>query len=142
MGGVSPVLYRLLLPARHAKILYTRMSKLLAAAHIFTNSFENSKILSWLLSVLSLSRKFVHDHCCCPKSAIILKASKLDPILDFWRGYRKSVPNDMGGGLSLSPLILISWPQAVRQTLNVGKGGGGGGEKGGEKGCLAADNSP
>jgi hypothetical protein len=27
-----------------------------------------------------------------------------------------------GGGLSLSPLILITWPQAVRQTRNVGEG--------------------
>ncbi len=67
---------------------YMRMSKLLAAAHIFTNSFENSQILSWLLSVLSLSRKFVHDHCCCPKSAIILTASKMEAILDFWRGFQ------------------------------------------------------
>jgi hypothetical protein len=34
---------------------YTRVSKFLAAAHIFTISCENSKILSQLLSVLSLS---------------------------------------------------------------------------------------
>jgi hypothetical protein len=65
---------------------YTRKSKLLAAAHIFTTSCENSKLLSRLLSVLSLSRKFVHDHCCCPKSAIILTVSKTEAILDFWRG--------------------------------------------------------
>ncbi len=76
---------------------YTLVSKLLTAAHISTNSCENSKILSRLLSVLSLSRKFVHDHCCCPKSAIILTNSKMEAILDFWRGYRKSVPNPMGG---------------------------------------------
>jgi hypothetical protein len=63
-----------------------RMSKFLAATHIFTNFCENPKNLSRLLSVLSLSRKFVHDHCCCPKSAIILTASKLEAILDFWRG--------------------------------------------------------
>ncbi len=69
--------------------------------HIFTNFCENSKVLSRLLSVLSLSRKFVYDHCCCPKSAIILTAPKLEAILDFWWGYRNSVPNPMGGGGSL-----------------------------------------
>jgi hypothetical protein len=106
---------------------YTRMSKLLAAAHIFTNSCENSKILSRLLSVLSLSRKFVYDHCCCPRSAIILTSSKMEAILDFWQGHGKTAPNEKGekgGGLTPGPLILITWPQAVRQTRNVEKGGG------------------
>jgi hypothetical protein len=56
---------------------------------MFNNFCENSKILSRLLSVLSLSRKFVYDHYCCPKSAVILTASKLEAILDFCRGYRK-----------------------------------------------------
>jgi hypothetical protein len=32
---------------------------------IFTNSYKITKILTRLLSVLSLSQKFVHDHCCC-----------------------------------------------------------------------------
>ncbi len=41
MDGVSPVLSRLVVLARHAKI-YADV-KLLAAAHIFTNSYENSK---------------------------------------------------------------------------------------------------
>jgi hypothetical protein len=86
---------------------YTRVSKFLAAAHIFTISCENPKILSQLLSALSLSRKFVHDHCCCPKSAAILTASKMEAILDFWRGCQN--------------LSIIQW------------GGGGGGEGGG--GC-------
>jgi hypothetical protein len=107
--------------------------------HTFNNFCENSKILSRLLSVLSLSRKFVYDHYCCPKSAVILTASKLEAILDFWRGYRKTVPNVMereGGGLSLGPLILITWPPAVRQTRNVGKVGGGGGEKGERRNVL------
>ncbi len=43
-----------------------------------------------------------------------------------------------GGGLSLSPLILITWLQAVRQTRNVG-----GGKVGEVEGVwLVADNSP
>ncbi len=75
---------------------------------IFSPIPVKTQILSRLLSVLSLSRKFVYDHCCRPKSAIIITASKLEAILDFWRGYRKTVPNDMGGGLSLGPLILIT----------------------------------
>ncbi len=44
-------------------------------AQIFTISCEKSKTLSRLLSVLSLHRKFVHDHCCCPNSATILTGS-------------------------------------------------------------------
>jgi hypothetical protein len=47
----------------------------LCAAEIFTISCEKSKILSRLLSVLSLYRKFVHDHFCCPNSATILTSS-------------------------------------------------------------------
>ncbi len=35
-----------------------------------TNSCQITKILTRLLSVLSLSRKIVHDHCCFPISAI------------------------------------------------------------------------
>jgi hypothetical protein len=120
LGGVPPipVLYRLLVPAWHAKI-YAK-SKLLVASRIFTNSCENSKILS-------LSQKFVYDHCCCPKSAIILTTSKMEAILDFWQGHGKTAPNEKGekgGGLTPGPLILITWPQAVRQTRNVEKGGG------------------
>ena len=65
---------------------FTRVSKFLAATQIITISCENSKILSRLLSVLSLHRKFVHDHCCCPNSAIILTVSKMEAILDFGRG--------------------------------------------------------
>ncbi len=65
---------------------FTRVSKFLAAAHIFTISCENSKILSRLLSVLSLPRKFVYDHCCYPNSAIILTDSKMEAILDFGWG--------------------------------------------------------
>ncbi len=109
------------------------MSKIQAAAQIFPISCENSKILSRLLSVLSLQRKFVHDHCCCPNSAIILTVSKMEAILDFERGCQNlsiilwGGGGREGGGLSSSPLILITWPQAVRQTRNVGKRGGGGG---------------
>jgi hypothetical protein len=55
MGSVSHILYRLVVPARHAKI--HAGSKFLAAAQIFTISCENSKIPSRLLSVLSLHRK-------------------------------------------------------------------------------------
>ncbi len=52
-----------------------------AAAWNFTNSCQITKILTRLLSVLSLSRKIVHDHYCCPISAIIITASKLVAIL-------------------------------------------------------------
>ncbi len=65
---------------------FTRVSKFLAAMQIFTISCENSKILSLLLSVLSLHRKFVHNHSCCPNSAVILTDPKMEAILDFGRG--------------------------------------------------------
>ncbi len=57
-----------------------------AAALNFTNSCQITKILTRLLSVLSLSRKILHDHYCCLISAIILTASKLEAILKIWRG--------------------------------------------------------
>ncbi len=83
-----PVLYRLLVPARHANEWpkSTRKPKSQAAAWNFTNSCQITKILSQLKSVLSLSRKIVHDYCCCPVSAVILKTSKLEAILKIWRG--------------------------------------------------------
>ncbi len=84
MGGVSPILYRLVVLAGPVKI--HAGVKFQAATQIFTISCENSKILSRLLGVLSLHRKFVHDHCCCPNSAIILTVSKMEAILDFGRG--------------------------------------------------------
>jgi hypothetical protein len=70
MGGVSPILYRLVVPARPVKI--SAGVQIHAAAQMFTIFCESSKILSRLLSVLSLHRKFVHDHYCCLNSATIL----------------------------------------------------------------------
>jgi hypothetical protein len=77
---------------------YTRLAKFLAAAHIFTNFCKNSKILSRLLSVLSLSQKFVHNHSCCPNSAFILTVSKMEAVLDFWRGCQNLSKIQWGGG--------------------------------------------
>jgi hypothetical protein len=70
MGGVSPVLYRLLY--RHDLPKYPRFVQISARAYIFTISWEKVKNLSRLLSVLSLHRKFVHDHKSCPNSAATL----------------------------------------------------------------------
>jgi hypothetical protein len=46
-----------------------------------------------------------------------------------------------GGGLSLGPLILITWLQAVRQMRYVGKGGGGGGGEGGDLQQITAPSN-
>ncbi len=70
MGGVSPVLYRLLY--RHDLPKYPRFVKFSARAYIFTISWGKVKNLSRLLSVLSLHQKFVHDHKSCPNSAATL----------------------------------------------------------------------
>ncbi len=129
MGGVSPVLYRLVVPARPVKI--SAGVQIHAAAQIFTISCENSKVLSRLLSVLSLHRKFVYDHCCCPNSATILTVSEMEAILDFGRGCQD--------------LFIILWgsvggalPQPSNPD-NMAAGGAtdaqcGGGEVGGEGG--------
>jgi hypothetical protein len=73
MGGVSPLLYRPVVPARLVKT--SADVKFSAPAEVFTISCEKSKIISRLLSVLSVHRKFVHDHNCCPNSAAILTGS-------------------------------------------------------------------
>jgi hypothetical protein len=104
MGGVSPVLYRPVVPARLVKI--SADAQFSASAQIFTISCEKSKILSRLLSVLSLHRKFIHDHCCCPNSATILTDSQMEAVLDFGRGCQD--------------LTIIQ--------LGCGEGGGGGNE--------------
>jgi hypothetical protein len=70
MGGVSPVLYRLLY--RHDLPKYLRSVQISAGANIFTISWGKIKNLSRLLSVLSLHFKFVHDHKSCPNSAATL----------------------------------------------------------------------
>jgi hypothetical protein len=84
MGGVSPVLYRLVVLARPIKI--SAGVQFSAPAQFFTISCEKSKILSRLPSVLSLHRKFVHDHFCCPNSATILTDSYMGAVLEFGRG--------------------------------------------------------
>ncbi len=73
MGGVSPVLYRLLY--RHDLSKFLRIVRISACAWIFTISYGKFKNLSRLLSVLSLHRKFVHNHNCCPNSAATLPSS-------------------------------------------------------------------
>ncbi len=50
-------------------------TKFSAPAEVFTIFCEKCKILFRLLSVLSLHRKFIHDHNCCPNSATILSSS-------------------------------------------------------------------
>ena len=67
MGGISPVLYRLLY--RHD---YLRSVQISAGAYIFTISWGKIKNLSRLTSVLSLHLKFVHHHKSCPNSAATL----------------------------------------------------------------------
>ncbi len=67
MGGVSPVLYRLLF--RHDLPIYLRPVQISVGAYIFTISWGKIKNLSRLISVLSLHFKFVHDHKSCPSSA-------------------------------------------------------------------------
>ncbi len=68
MGGVSPVLYRLLYDLSK----YLRSVKISAGAYIFTISWGKIKNLSQLTSVLSLHLKFVHNHKSCPNSAATL----------------------------------------------------------------------
>jgi hypothetical protein len=70
MGGVSPVLYRLLY--RHDLPKYLPPVQISAGTYIFTISWGKIKNLSRLVSVLSLHFKFVHNHKSCPNSAATL----------------------------------------------------------------------
>ncbi len=70
MGGISVVLYRLVVPARPAKIFAP--CQMFAAANISTLFLGKIKNLTRLISVLSLRFKFVHDHKSCPNSAATL----------------------------------------------------------------------
>jgi hypothetical protein len=56
-------------------------TKCQASAWNSTNSCQITKFLTQLISFQSLSRKNVHDHCCCSISAVILTTSKLEAIL-------------------------------------------------------------
>ena len=73
MGGVSPVLYRLLY--RHDLPKYLRPVQKFAGAYIFTISWGKFKNLTRLISVLSLHFKFVHNQKSCPNSAATLSSS-------------------------------------------------------------------
>ncbi len=72
-------------------------SQIIGARAYFHQFLWKLQNLSRLLSVLSLSQKFVHNHHCCPKSAIILTTSKLEAILDFWRGCQNLSIIQLGG---------------------------------------------
>jgi hypothetical protein len=76
-----------------------------------TNSCQITKFLTRHTSVLSLSRKFVNNHRCCPIPAAILVASQLEAVLYFCRSSLRLDPWGRGvggGGLSLVLLILIN----------------------------------
>ena len=64
--------------------------------------------LSLPIGVLSLHRKNVHNHCCCPISAIILTTSELEAILEICRCSLKLSKRGKGlwGGGGSSPRHL------------------------------------
>ncbi len=88
---VSPVLHRLFVPARHAKkwLKSTRQPKVWLPPGIPLIYVKSQQSLTLLTSVLSLSRKNVDNHYCCPISAITLTTSKLEAILKIYRGSLK-----------------------------------------------------
>jgi hypothetical protein len=86
MGGLSPILYRLLVPACHAKkwSKSTRQPKVRLPPGIPLISVKTQQSLTLLISVLSLNRKNVDNHYCCPISDITLTTSKLEAILKIY----------------------------------------------------------
>ncbi len=104
------------IPARYAKI--HAASKIQAAAWNFTNSCQITKILTRLLSVLSLSRKFVHDHCCCTESAVKVSTSKLEAILKIWRGCWKL--SQWGRGVWGAPCGYLTACAGWRSACSLG----------------------
>ncbi len=99
-GRPSPVLY--LPPCQEMAQIHVA-TKSLAFPWNSTDFCQITKFLTRLISVISLSRKNLHDHCCCPLSAVILTTSKLEAILKNYRGSYKIVQRqDYGGGGSPS----------------------------------------
>ncbi len=70
IGGVSAILYRLVVLARPAQILAP--CQMFTAANISTSFLGKIKNLTRLISVLSLPFKFVHNHKSCLNSAVTL----------------------------------------------------------------------
>ncbi len=82
-GGLSPVPYQLFVTARHAQKWFksTRQPKIRRPHEIPLISVKSQQSLTLLAGVLSMNRKNVHTHCCCPISSIILTTSELEAIL-------------------------------------------------------------
>ncbi len=107
-------------------------TKSLAFAWNSTDFCQITKFLTRLISVLSLSRKNVHNHCCCPISAIILTTSKLEAILKIYRGSSKlSKWGRAWGGGGSKVKGGREWQETRWHLLSGQKvgGGGGGGEE-------------
>ena len=78
MDGLSPVLYRLLVPARHAQ----KWLNLWRLPEISLISVKPQQSLSLLIGALLKSRKNTTNHFCCPISAVILTTSELEANLE------------------------------------------------------------
>ena len=104
MGGVSAVLYRLVVPARPAKIFAS--CQMFAAANISTFFLGKIKNLTRLISVLSLPFKFVHNHKSCPNSAATLLSLQIEAALAFGRKPWKSHISAMGSAGLISATLL------------------------------------
>jgi hypothetical protein len=110
MGRLSPVLYRLFVPARHAKKWpkSMRQPKVWLPPGIPLISIKSQSSLTRLTSVLSLSQKNLDNHYCCPISAIILTTSKLEAILKIYCCSLKTVQRGRGvrGAMYSTPVDL------------------------------------
>ncbi len=91
-GRPSPVLYQLFVPARPCQEMAQihAATKSLASDWNSTDFCQTTKFLTLLISILSLSRKNVHNHRCCPISAVILMTSKLEAVLKIYHGSCKT----------------------------------------------------
>ncbi len=78
MGGLSPVLYQLLVPARHA----SKWSNLWRPPEISLISVKPQQSLFLLIGVLLKNQKDTNDHHHWPISVFILLTSKLEAILE------------------------------------------------------------
>jgi hypothetical protein len=83
--------YKILAARNGPKSQSTRQPKVWLPPGILLISVKLKKSLTRLTSVPSLSRKKVHNHLCCPVSAIILTTSKLEAILKIYSRSLKTV---------------------------------------------------
>jgi hypothetical protein len=99
MGGLSPALYRLVVPARHAENVQNLGAYQNIGARLkFTDFYPTKQSLSLPTGVLPKSGKHINAHHHCPISVFILTSFKLEAKLEIQRYGLFDLCTGGGGG--------------------------------------------